>query len=130
MWQLLNNSFFSEFSKYSIVGFLNTIVGYSFIYLGVLIGLSPYLSNLLGYTVGVLFSFAMNHFFVFSSKLKNNQQILKYIIAFIVSYLANLIALYACIHSNIAEIISLIISSIIYFRLMFLFSKVWIYRII
>jgi len=55
-------------------------------------GLSLYVSNALGYIVGIIFSFILNSIFTFSAKL-SVKSFIKFIISCLICYFANLLAI-------------------------------------
>ena len=84
-----------KFLRYILVGLLNTLATYitSIIFLKIF-NLFLFISNLLGYLVGICISFYLNRNFVFKSKeSKIKKQFYKFISACLVSYFINLIFL-------------------------------------
>lgn len=80
-----------KFIKYCMVGVLNTLVCLGVIYMcKSLLGLNPYVSNILGYTAGVINSFLCNKSFVFHSKGSYAREALKFLLGFVVCYLLQL----------------------------------------
>ncbi len=49
-----------EFLKYNLVGVINTLVGFGIIFILMFLGLSPILSNAIGYLIGSSISFILN----------------------------------------------------------------------
>lgn len=70
-----------KLAKYLCVGILNTIVGFGIIFLLMFFGVNPEISNLIGYAIGIIFSYVMNKFFTFESKNRSKKEFIKFILA-------------------------------------------------
>jgi putative flippase GtrA len=117
--------------RFAVVGLLNTTIGlaaiYSLIYFG---GAGPALSNAVGYAIGFVISFALNHVWTFKCSRPMTQALPKYLLAAIVCYLLNLSAVmigsaYLSVNIYIAQLIGVCIYTLCMFigcRL-FVFSK-------
>ncbi|OUI78893.1 polysaccharide synthesis protein GtrA [Commensalibacter intestini] len=82
------------FSKYIMVGAANTLLTMLVIFALMHSGVNMYVSNALGYVVGIVFSFILNSLFTFSAKL-SFEKLIKFLIVCLISYLINLIAIKA-----------------------------------
>lgn len=51
--------------KYPLVGILNTIIGFGIIFGLMFTGVSPEISNLSGYSIGIVISYILNKIFTF-----------------------------------------------------------------
>jgi len=80
-------------SRYAVAGLLNAAVGFFAIYVGLLLGLSPWVANASGYLVGLLFSFLTSKAFVFKSRGRTGPELWRFVAAFLVSFGANLAVL-------------------------------------
>ena len=81
-------------STFLIVGLANTALGYSVIFgCMFLIGMSPELSNMTGYMVGLTISYSLNRYYTFKSVQKRRNEFVRFVVAFLVAYAANLIVL-------------------------------------
>lgn len=114
--------------KYLMVGILNTIVGFGIIFGLMLLGVSPEISNISGYAVGIIFSYFMNKFFTFKSKTKNKIEFIKFIISMLIAYILNFTTLKICLNLGINPYICQILSNIIYTASGFLISKFWVFK--
>lgn len=85
-------------SRYALAGALNGIVGFATIFALMALGVSPFLSNLAGYALGLSVGFKTSKSFVFRSKGKSAIEGVRFIIAFCLSYLANILILAATLH--------------------------------
>ena len=90
--ELRKGTAFLQFVKFGIVGILNTCITLLAIYIcKSLIGVNPYVSNAIGYGLGLLNSFFWNRNWVFrSKKTRINRQILLFLLGFGVCYLLQL----------------------------------------
>ncbi len=113
------------FFKYIGVGFINTSIGYLIIVISTILGLSPFISNLIGYIFGISISYFLNKNIVFRYTIKSKYKIkLLYFISFLFSYFINLISLNICInYLDLNEILSQLISIALYSMTFFLFCK-------
>ena len=83
-----------EFIRFLLVGVLNTLVGFSIIFLLVYYNIDNYVANFTGYFIGLIVSFLLHRNFTFRSKTKKLQhQIIFFIIFFIIAYLVNIFIL-------------------------------------
>ena len=113
----------SEVLKYSVVGIINTLVGYG-VFMIALLGLrySPELANVIGYTIAFSVSFFLYRFFVFTNINISLQMGLRFIIAFFVAFAINfgtLVILVRCclVLPEIAQIFAMIVYTIIFYVL-------------
>lgn len=93
-----------------------------------MLGFSPYICNLAGYSVGFLCSFLLSRLFVFPGGRSIGGEVSRYVICFVLAYVANLGALHLCLLLNIREVMSQIISGIVYLVIMFSLSRLWVFK--
>jgi len=98
--------------KYAYVGILNTFIGLATIFFFISIGLNAYLSNVLGYIVGLINSYTLNKKYVFKSKKKDIKEFYYFIISFLFSYLVNIILLFLLTNTNTNLYVSQFLSMI------------------
>ncbi len=107
--------------KFSIAGVVNTVVGYAVIAGCMQLGVSPSLSNLSGYLVGLIVSFAQSRYWVFESKGGIGDEGLKFIAVFAVSYAANFLTLRMLlttpINPYVAQLFACIVFTLVNFSL-------------
>ena len=117
--------------KYLIIGVLNTIVGFG-LFLLMWQGLSQELSNIIGYAVGICFSFVMNKIFTFkskqTSKTANLKEFLKFVSSMLIAWILNFITLKICLNLGVNPYISQIIAGAIYTITGYLLSKIWVFK--
>ncbi|HBY0756804.1 GtrA family protein, partial [Klebsiella pneumoniae] len=81
LWQLM---------KYGLVGIVNTLITAVVIFLLMHLGLGIYLSNAMGYVVGIVFSFIANTIFTFTQPISINR-LIKFLCVCFICYVANII---------------------------------------
>lgn len=77
------------FSKYILVGVINTVVTALIIFLLMTFNVDVYISNAIGYSFGIVLSFILNVLFTFSTKLSWGRFV-KFISNCAICYIANL----------------------------------------
>lgn len=87
----LRRSEIEKFMKYCMVGVLNTLLTLGVIFMTKsLLGLNPYLSNVLGYSTGLCNSFMWNRRWVFRSTGHMRHEALVFLVGFAICYLLQL----------------------------------------
>ena len=118
--------------KYLLVGILNTIVGFGLIFLLMWRGFSPELANIIGYAVGICFSFVMNRIFTFqskqTSKKANLREFIKFVSSMLIAWSLNFITLKICLKMGVNAYLAQIISGGIYTITGYLLSKIWVFK--
>jgi len=116
------------FSKYVIVGLINTAVTMAVIFTLTYGGLSVYTANALGYIAGICVSFLLNVYFTFSSK-ATLIRLVKFLIVCGLSYLANLVAIKIVLEVNAGGIYAAqFLGMAIYTMIGFFLNKLWAMR--
>ena len=114
--------------KYLLVGVLNTIISASLIFFLMWQKFSPEFSNIIGYAVGICFSFMMNKFFTFQTQKKSFTEFAKFIISMLIAWSLNFVTLKFCLKFGINAYIAQIIAIIIYTITGYLLSKIWVFK--
>ncbi|WP_353958354.1 GtrA family protein [Klebsiella pneumoniae] len=83
LWQLM---------KYGLVGIVNTLITAVVIFLLMHLGLGIYLSNAMGYVVGIVFSLIANTIFPFTQPVSINR-LIKFLCVCFICYVANIIVI-------------------------------------
>ena len=87
-----------QFIKFLLVGVLNTLVGLSIIYsLMYFLGVGPFLSNLLGYAVGIVVSYNLNKIWTFNSSKAARRSFPRFVLVVAVAYIANIFMVYVSV---------------------------------
>ena len=77
--------------RFAAVGLLNTALGYTIILVALAFGCGDIVSNILGYTGGLILGFILNSRWTFSSVTRlRNGTVLRYALSFAIAYGANL----------------------------------------
>lgn len=82
-----------QFFTYNIVGIVNTLVGFSIIFLLMFLGLDATPSNVTGYAIGAVLSYQLNKKYTFKSSKSSKTQALKFFTVLLISYLLNFVTL-------------------------------------
>jgi putative flippase GtrA len=82
-----------QFIHYNAVGVVNTIVGFGLIVLLMRGGISPVVSNAIGYGVGAILSYYLNNKYTFDQKKQCVSHATKFFTILLASYLLNMISL-------------------------------------
>jgi len=108
-----------QFIRYNLVGIVNTIVGFAIIFSLMFIGISPIMSNLIGYIIGSILSFYLNSKYTFKAKTTKKDAI-KFFTILLFSYALNFITLkwlLAIIDPYLAQFFSAIVYTLSSFLL-------------
>ncbi len=119
-----------QFIKFGIVGVSNTLLTAFVIWLLLkVLHSSDYLSNFIGYIVGLTNSFIWNRKWTFESKTKLSVTIFKFILTFAISYLFQLGNLYLLLHfSTIDPYVCQLISIVVYTCINFVLNKYYTFK--
>ena len=100
----MQNRNIAQFVKDCMVGVLNTLVCLGTIFIcKSLFGINPYVSNALGYTVGVLNSFLWNRRWVFRSHGRYSREAIRFMLGCGLCYLAQLAVVMVLNQSNFGD---------------------------
>ena len=119
-----------QFIKFGIVGVSNTLLtaGVIWIFLKVFL-CSDYLSNLIGYIIGLINSFIWNRNWTFESKTKLSVTVFKFIVTFAISYGVQLGNLYALLHlTHIDPYYCQLMSIVVYTVINFILNKYYTFK--
>jgi putative flippase GtrA len=116
-------------SRYIVAGLLNAVVSLSAIYICLVSGLTPLVSNVTGYAVGILISFTLSKAFVFESRRRTGPELRRFVVAFVVSFAANLAVLELLTRSGqVAPFVAQLAAISTYVLLMFSLSRWVVFR--
>jgi len=118
---------FFQFIKYNLVGIINTIVGFSIIFSLMFFGLSPVISNLIGYAIGSVLSFYLNSRYTFNARQSTPLQVIYFFLVLLLSYLLNLFTLFLLL-DVINPYIAQLFSAIVYTSSSFLLMKLFVFK--
>lgn len=112
-------------ARFLTVGVLNTLIGYGIIFfLMLIVGLSPILSNFLGYAAGLLLSYVLHRDFTFRVNQGRSFAFMRFTLVIMIAYLSNLGVLTALISLfDVHPVASQIVSGAVYVLVSFLLNK-------
>ena len=110
-------------ARYLGGGFLNTLVGFSVIFLLMALGVAPLISNISGYAVGIMLGFLVSKKFVFKSDGKALREGWRYLASFLFCFCVNIAVLIASMDVfHLSKEISQLLAAASYTILMYLLS--------
>ncbi len=124
---MLKTGAWGEFIRYNLVGIVNTVLGFSIIFSLMFMGISPILSNLMGYAIGSVVSFFLNSRYTFKLIQTTKVQMLKFFTILLLSYLLNLLMLQWLLEL-INPYLSQFFSAVVYTVSSFLLAKFIIFK--
>lgn len=119
----------NNFINYILIGVLNTMIGFGSIMLLMSNGFSPELSNLMGYLIGICFSFILNKRHNFKTKDDPLKEFVKFFTSMGIAYISNflvLVFLYRVLYLN--KYLSQIVASGIYVMVGYMLSKAYVFK--
>lgn len=122
---------FSQFIKFSIVGFSNTIINLAVYYLCIYLGMHYILAYIFGFLVSVCNAFFWNNKFVFHNKQETNlfKLFIKVLASYGGSFLISLVLLSVLVDfMGISSYIAPLLKMVVTIPLNFVLNKVWAFR--
>jgi len=118
------------FSKFIIVGLLNSVLGYCVIFSSMyLMKISPEASNIMGYSIGLVMSYFLNRNFTFKSNLAKRREFFRFLTVFYMAYGANFFMLLLLIYSFKANYaLSQVLAGAVYFLVSFFMNKHYVFK--
>lgn len=116
-----------QFIRYVLVGVLNTAISATIILIVQALGANPVVANILGYAIGVAFSFSMNSKFTFRTATTRHSA-LRFLIVVLISYLANLATMLTVLHLIQAPYFAQLCGMPVYVIAGFIGNKYWAMR--
>ncbi|MEM3845541.1 MAG: GtrA family protein [Candidatus Parvarchaeota archaeon] len=127
--KIINLSETILFSKYLLVGLMNTIVGYGIIFSLMYVGVSPEVSNIIGYAIGITVSYVLNKIYTFKSKAHPKKEFPKFVASLLAAYGLNFVTLVICVRIlHINAYVSQIISGAVYTLSGFVFVRYFAFK--
>ena len=127
---MIEKKFIIESFKFGIVGIANTLLTAATIW--VLLNhlhWSDYLSNIIGYIIGLINSFIWNRKWTFKNKSSVKETVFKFIITFAICYLIQLGNLYILLHlTSIDSFVCQMLSIGVYTVMNFLLNKYYTFK--
>jgi|JI10StandDraft_1071094.scaffolds.fasta_scaffold04229_14 putative flippase GtrA len=120
-----------KLSLFSLSGVLNTLIGYALIFSFMFLGLTPLLSNVLGYSIGFFLSFFMGKYVVFRSQEKKHfSELIRYLIVFALAYLINALTLRYFLKLGISPYLGQLFGGVAFSTTTYTLSRIWVFNTI
>ena len=115
--------------RYAGSGALNTLVGFSAIFLLMALGVSPILANISGYLLGLVLGFFLTKKIVFRSKGHITSEGLRYLGAFLICFVINLFVLeFALSALRWNPVFAQLLAAATYTVIMYLLTRLLVFR--
>jgi putative flippase GtrA len=116
-------------TRYLGSGVLNTLAGFTVIFLLMAAGVSPVLANVSGYAVGFALGFVVSRKFVFVSDGRVAAEGIRYLLAFLAAFLANLMVLHLALGvQRWSATLAQVLAAVAYTGVMYLLSRFLVFR--
>ena len=114
----------SRFIRFLITGGINTVVGFGVIFLLMFFNVTPQLSNICGYAVGLTVSFVLNRSWVFrANDAEVKRQIIYFLIVFLVAFGINFLVLNILLIASINAWLAQILAGVCYTLVFYVLNK-------
>lgn len=120
----------NQFIRFILVGIVNSGLGYGIIF-GCMywVGLSPELSNVIGYMVGLVASYFIHRSYTFRSTQKRRTEFIYFVIVFLIAYFANLATLIVLVRAvGVHAGFSQVVAGAVYVSTSYLLNKYYVFR--
>lgn len=115
--------------RYAGSGVLNTLAGFSVIFLLMGLGVTPLLANIGGFAVGFVLGFVVSRRFVFRSNGHFVEESLRYLAAFCVCFMLNLLVLSLSLAAlAIPAVLAQVMAAATYTGSMYLLTRLYVFR--
>jgi len=115
--------------RYAGSGALNTLVGFSAIFLLMALGISPILANVCGYFLGLILGFFLTKKIVFRSKGHLTSEGIRYLGAFLVCFVINLFVLeFALSALHWKPVFAQLLAAVTYTVIMYLLTRLLVFH--
>jgi putative flippase GtrA len=114
---------------YILIGIVNSIFGYFFIFLFIYSGIQEELSNLLGYILGISWSYYLNKKYNFKSSTVHKQALPRFFVSMVVAYIVN-ISIFSFFYRilDINVYVSTIVGGVFYTFVGYFMSYFWVFK--
>ena len=116
-----------QFLKYNLVGIINTLIGFSIILGLMYIGFSATVSNVIGYTIGAVFSYVLNRKYTFKSSINQQKTMIRFFMVLSIAYVLNFMTLQWLL-TNINPYIAQVGAAIVYTVSSFVMAKYFVFK--
>lgn len=116
-------------TRYVGSGVLNTVAGFSVIFLLMIAGAPAVLANIAGYAVGFFLGFVVARKFVFVSNGRLVGEGIRYLLAFLFAFLVNLVVLKLAMNAELwSDMFAQVLAAIAYTVVMYGLSRFIVFR--
>ena len=119
---------FKQFITYNLVGIVNTLFGFSIIFLLMYVGVSATFSNGIGYAVGALLSYTLNQKYTFAGMQHSTLLAVKFFGVLFIAYLLNLMTL-RWLLENMNPYLAQVGAGVVYTICSFLLAKFIVFKV-
>ncbi len=114
---------------YILIGIVNSIFWYFFIFLFIYSGIQEELSNLLGYILGISWSYYLNKKYNFKSSTVHKQALPRFFVSMVVAYIVN-ISIFSFFYRilDINVYVSTIVGGVFYTFVGYFMSYFWVFK--
>jgi len=89
----VNTQTLKEFLTYNAIGIINTLIGFTLIFMLMYLGVSAEKSNAMGYSIGAIISYILNSKYTFKNTSHSTVRMVKFFAVLGLAYLLNFITL-------------------------------------
>ena len=111
--------------RYSVVGIVNTLLGYGLIVVAMAVGMNPFAANAIGFSVGLAVSFILNSRWTFGGNRQGIQAAMSFGLAFAFAYSLNAYILYVMLNNgwqpHYAQAFAILSYQVVFFALLRIF---------
>jgi putative flippase GtrA len=119
----------NQLVRFLLVGVFNTVWGYALIFgFMYLFSLSPEVSNVLGYAIGLISSYLLNRFYTFRSKNSKRGEFARFLGVFAAAFGANYATLHVLLAKGTNPYISQVTAGVVYVAASYLLSKAFVFK--
>lgn len=120
----------NQFIRFILVGIVNSGLGYGIIFACMyLAGLSPELSNVIGYMIGLVFSYLLHRNFTFRSTQIRRTEFVCFAVVFLIAYCANLVTLIVLVRTmGVHAGLSQVIAGVVYIGTSYPLNKYYVFQ--
>lgn len=114
--------------RYAGSGVINTLVGFSVVFMMMGVGVSPFVSNIAGYSVGFVLGFVLSKKIVFRSNGHFIWESVRYLVSFFLAFALNLIVLHVLLTwTEIPPVFSQVVAAIFYTTSMYCLTRYYVF---
>ena len=114
----------SHFTRFLITGGINTFVGFGVIFLLMFFNVTPQISNICGYAVGLTISFILNRSWVFrANDAEVKRQIVYFVLVFLIAFGINFLFLNILLIASINAWLAQILAGVCYTLVFYVLNK-------